>query len=220
MSAQAIREALNASPLLRGCNLEQAEMLACRIYQKGKLISDRPGGRPAVGVLVKGLVDVYSVSLDGREVKLSVLGKGDCFGICNLFAASDMKTVLKCQTDAEILFIPKDTLVGVMKGRPELAMRYAELCSRKIQFLIQRIELLTIHSCRGKVMEYLLTQADEEGLVQIPVSKEDLAKLLGVSRAALFRELAQLQNQGLIRTGGASITILNRVELERFLYLQ
>ena len=63
-------------------------------------------------------------------------------------------------------------------------MRYAALCNRKLQFLLRRIELLTMQSCRGRLIAHLLEQQDEKGVVRLAGSREDLARRLGVSRAA------------------------------------
>ena len=38
------------------------------------------------------------------------------------------------------------------------AMAYAALCNAKIQFLLSRIEMLTMQSCRGKVLAFLLAE--------------------------------------------------------------
>ena len=49
-------------------------------------------------------------------------------------------------------------------------------------------------------------------------SREDLARRLGVSRAALFRELAALQSMGVLRSEGNLLTVLNAPALEKLLY--
>lgn len=95
---------------------------------------------------------------------------------------------------------------------------YAALCNRKIQFLLRRIELLTMQSCRGRLIAHLLEQQDEVGVVKITGSREDLARRLGVSRAALFRELSALQSMGTVSVDGNSITVEDRPLLEELLY--
>ena len=97
-------------------------------------------------------------------------------------------------------------------------MRYAALCNRKLQFLLRRIELLTMQYCRGRLIAHLLEQQDEAGLVKITGSREDLARRLGVSRAALFRELSALQSMGAAAVDGNSIRIQDRPLLEELLY--
>ena len=127
-----------------------------------------------------------------------------------------METVLRCGEETEVLYIPKTVLLSCMEQGAGLAMRYAALCNRKIQFLLRRIELLTMQSCRGRLIAHLLEQQDE--VVKITGSREDLARRLGVSRAALFRELSALQSMGTVSVDGNSITVEDRPLLEELLY--
>lgn len=85
-------------------------------------------------------MDVYSIALDGREILLSQLEKGDCFGVVNLLTNTEFPTVLRCRTDTTLATMPKSQLLAVMEKNSELALRYAGFCNRKMQFLIRRIE--------------------------------------------------------------------------------
>lgn len=217
MTNRNVLEYIAASPLLSGCGIDPS-LLTVRLYRGGQIVSDRPGGKTSVGLVADGRVDVYSVALDGREVQLNALGAGECFGICNLLVPAEMETVLRCRIDTELIFIPKEALVEAMEKNVGFAMRYATFCNEKIQFLLRRIELLTMQSCRGKVIEYLLSHQDFAGQVTPDCSREDLARYLGVSRAALFRELSALQTQGHLAIENGIILIADQAGLEKILY--
>lgn len=217
MTTEEIQSTLEACPLLRGCGIAPEHMTA-RKFRCGQIISDRAEGRSSVGLVASGQVDVYSVAMDGRDVQLNVLEPGECFGISNLLSPADLETVLRCRTETVLLFLPKEILIAAMENDAALAMRYAAHCNQKIQFLIHRIELLTIQSCRGKVIEYLLSQKERDDMVRPNCSREDLARRLGVSRAALFRELSYLQGRGLLASEGSAIVLLDKTGLEQLLY--
>ena len=212
-----IQEKLALSPFLAGASLP-LERVTSKRFRAGQIISDRPGGISSVGMIVSGQVEVYSVALDGKDVQLNTLTAGECFGVCNLLAGTDLETVLRCGEDTEVLYIPKPALRACMERDAGLAMRYAVLCNRKLQFLLRRIELLTMQSCRGRLIAHLLEQQDEKGVVRLAGSREDLARRLGVSRAALFRELSALQSMGAAAVDGNSIRIQDRPLLEELLY--
>lgn len=187
----------------------------CRV---GQIISDCPWGIPSVGVIASGRVDVYSVAIDGRDVQLNSLEAGECFGICNLMVPNELETVLRCAQDGEILYIAKNAILKAMEENPSVLRQYMTLYNKKIQFLLGRIELLTMQSCRGKLLAFLLAQQDNGGCVRMNGSREDLACMLGISRAALFRELAMLQTQGLIQAKGTMLKLLDVPRLEAILY--
>lgn len=218
MKQQRINEILQNSYFFRDCGIDLLK-ISHQELDKGRLISDRQEGKSHVVLVVKGKIEVYSIALDGKEVLLSLLKAGDCFGISNLFLAdTELPTVLMCATDAEVLLIPKDLLIEAMKANGELAIRYATVYNEKIQFLLQKIESLTMQSGKCKVAEYLLSHTDEHNIAVLEHSKEHLASVLGISRASLFRELSYFQNEDIITQDRDGIRINDRQRLESILY--
>ena len=217
MQNHSFNEIIQQSSFLRNCKLDP-EHFVLKSYKKDQLLKDRINDIESVGLIVKGLVTVYSIAADGKKVRLSTLYPGDSFGIANLFEPFSLETLLQCQEDSEILFISKKELQEEMQTNFSLTVDYLRLCNRKIHFLLERIELLTMQSARGKFVEYLLTVSDETDRIDPLYSREDIAKLLGISRAALYREISFLRKKGLIRTEGSSIYILNRNVLEQILF--
>lgn len=195
-----------------------SESVFSQTFRSGQILSDIPRGIPSIGLIIAGSVEVYSVALDGKDILLNELSAGECFGICNLLAQSDMETVLRCGTETEILYIPKSVLQEAMASDGALTLRFAAVCSKKIQFLLRRIELLTMQSCRGRVIAFLLAAQNERREVAFRGSREDLARHLGVSRAALFRELAALQSMGAVSSIGNQFHVVDPDQLEDLLY--
>lgn len=217
MTGQEIASAIESCGLLKNFGI-LTEQTTVRRYRSAQIVSDQMEGQSSVCLVVDGLVDVYSVAMDGKDVQLNTLRPGECFGICNLLAPANLETVLRCRKETVLIFIPKKVLISAMENNPSLAMQYATHCNQKIQFLIRRIELLTMQSCRGKVIEYLLSQRQGDDLVRPNGSREDLARQLGISRAALFRELSYLQAQGCLISEGSAIAITDPAALEQLLY--
>lgn len=201
------------SPFLKGVPLS-SNQVSVRSFRPKQIVSDKPGGVSSVGLVVSGQVMVYSVAIDGKEVQLNSLSPGECFGICNLLITTELKTVLQCVEETSILYIPKTTLLSCMKSDAKLSLRFASLCNTKIQFLLHRIELLTMQSCRARLAAHLLEWQNEEGIVHLIGSRDDLACRLGMSRAALFRELSALQSMKVVAVEGNVIAIKDGVLLE------
>lgn len=214
MESTELGNLLAASPFLADCPLMPGEA-TLRRFRAGQILGDRLDGIPVVGLVISGRVEVYSVALDGKDVLLSTLTAGECFGICNLLADTELETVLRCAQDTDILYIQKAALLRHLQQDAALALRYAALCNQKLQFLIQRIELLTMQSCRGRIAAFLLEREDAAGQVELVGSREDLARQLGVSRAALFRELSALQAMGVLQARGNRLAVLDRDRLEK-----
>ncbi len=209
MTKAHIRAAVAACPLFSGCELDESTLTA-QSFKRGETVADTLDGAPVIGIIAKGRVGVYGISPGESAVSLSSLGTGEAFGISNLFTASALETRLCCQERTDIVFVPKRAFLQMLGSSPVLAERYMTLLNSKIRFLIRRVALLTAHSGRAKLADYLLANAGSDGTVRLDCPKAQLAPLLGMSRAALFRELAALSDAGLIVVAKNCITLLDR----------
>ncbi|HKM05521.1 MAG TPA: Crp/Fnr family transcriptional regulator [Sphaerochaeta sp.] len=186
-------------------------------YPKGQVVGDSDGFVPLAVFVEEGELDVFSVALDGTKILVSTLVKAEVFGISNLFEEEDLRTLLQCRTDCVLLSLPKEELRTAILKSPLAMVEYAKLCNRKIQFLIKRIEQLTLTSARLKVAEYLLDNTTVEQPVLSLVSKESLTLPLGISRASLFRELSALEKMGAVYSNGSTVRVISRKILENTL---
>ena len=121
-----IKAAVEASPLLGGCNLSVSGMNV-KYCHKGQIVSDRQKNEEIIGLVMEGSMDVYSIALDGREILLSQLERGDCFGVVNLLTNTEFPTVLRCRTDTTLATMPKSQLLAVMEKKSELALRICRI---------------------------------------------------------------------------------------------
>lgn len=212
MTELQFKTAIASSPLISSCDIDAHNVLI-RSYRKGQILDDHVAGAAMVGLVLEGIVEVLSVAFDGREISLSELKEGDCFGISDLIDLGLRTTVLKCRKASRILFIPKEELLARIQENPKIALEFIRLYNLKINFLIQRIESLTICSARRKLLEFLLSNQCK-GTVSLDSNRTTLARRLGVSRAALYRELNYLSKGGLIAIDGKTLQLLDISRLE------
>ena len=144
---------------------------------------------------------------------MSTLRVGDCFGIANLFSSQPLPTRLRCEEDTVIAYMAKDCLIDLLARNSALALRFLRINSEKIQFLIRRVQLLQLPSRRLRLAAYLLGEGRED--IRFPGNRDALAAHLGMSRAALFRELSALEKEGVVSTKGTLVRVLRPDELAR-----
>ncbi|MBQ6820682.1 MAG: Crp/Fnr family transcriptional regulator [Clostridium sp.] len=189
-----------------------------KAYKKGQFISDFFDGEYYVGIIEKGEVSVYCISRDGNEVNMSLLKEGDIFGIANIFEEEDLDTVLKCKSDVKAVFYPKKDYIEMMQKDSSINIEYIRYCNKKIQFLLKRIEFLNIQSSKKKLIEHLLEKSGEDDIILLECSKEELSKILSISRASLYRELQLLQSKKYLDFDKNIIKILDKEKLKKYLY--
>ncbi len=190
---------------LRGEVLAAAERVA---VSRGGTIYDRHRFRRCLGLVLRGRIQVR------RETLLvSTLSAGDVFGAAALFTdREDYPTTLTALTDCELLLIPQEGVLRMLRESPGFAEAYVVYLSGRIQFLSSRLDAVSAGSAEGKLARYLLSAADEEGRVDDSATR--MCQRIGVGRATLYRAFGALEQTGAIARERGSVWILDAKKLE------
>lgn len=198
--------------IIRGCGMFEGIDLeglhpVYMEFGRGSEISDVIDGKTYVGIIGSGEADVYTVTDELSQPNVSTQKRGSIFGICNVYIERTMPTRLICKVGCEVVLIPKEEFKNLVLCNRVFQERYLALCNEKIFYLAGKIELLGIYSSKARIAHYLLKRADSDNVVVLDTSKEQLAKYLSISRASLFRGLADFTGQGIIETDGDRVII-------------
>lgn len=197
-----IKKAFSSSVLFQGLPIDKSWFY--KEFSRNDKISEHQNGIDCLGLLIKGSAEVSPG--DGSAV--SRIGAGAEFGICNIFINENMPTEITAKTACKAAFMPKDVFASLLSQDNVLMYRYVRLCNEKMIYLAEKLRLMSIQGCKER-LEFWLRQNSANGEVTVKLSKDDLAKRLGISRASLFRALSQLELSGIISCYGATIVLNN-----------
>jgi len=220
-----IKEILKKSPLFSGLTeLEIGKIRAIGIkkhYQKGQLIFSE--GQKATGFFINlsGQVKIYKLSADGREQILHIIFPTEAFAEAALFAGSTYPAFAESLTQTRVLYFPKESFFGLTRENPQLSLNMIGGLSFWLRRFVDLVEELSLKDVSARVSKYLLDlsirsgRKQEEGIVlELEVSKTQLASRLGTISETLSRAFRKLQDRKIIRVEGKKITVLNREVLE------
>lgn len=193
--------------LFDGIDLTHVDMFYMA-YKRGDTISDEIDGISYVGVLGSGRADVYTLSDELSQPNVSTQEAGSIFGICNVYLDQNMPTRLVCKVACEVVFVSKADFRQLVEESELFRKRYLTLCNQKIIYLAQKIELMGITQSSSRLACYLMKNRDTNQLVTLHTSKEQFAKFLSMSRATLFRCIADFEEKGYIDVKGNEFHIL------------
>ena len=161
-------------------------------------------------VIVRGRVKVLSRDSEGREVILSFIGEGECFGEMALIDGEPRLADVVAIETCELLEISRADFIRAL-------MENAELCFNIMRSLVQRlrratwkIESLALMDTYGRVAKLLLELSEEvdgQRRVQRKITKQDMAKVVGASREMVTRVIKDLESKGFIRNDDGHIVI-------------
>lgn len=203
---------------LSASQLEEVRQIAdYRNYTKGRTVFLE--GDPGIGfyVVVKGQVKVFKLALDGKEHILHIIGAGDPFGEVAVFAGRSFPANAEALAESRLLFFPRDGFVTLISRNPSLAMKMLAVLSMRLRQFAVQIENLSLKEVPGRLASYLIFLANEQEntvAVMLPISKGQLASLLGTIPETLSRIFAKMAGQGLIAVNGRNISILDLAGLE------
>ena len=185
-------------------------------FAAGDIIYDESNFRRSLGFILSGKAEVQTNNA-GHLIILNRLAPPQLFGAAGLFQEDGLYvTRIVALEPSRILFIPQDLLTEAMQKDFTLVENYLAFLSQRIRFLNQKINNFTQAGAEGKLARYLLDMARDQKSesVSFPVSIQNVAKVLNLGRASLYRAFDSLAESGYIRRSGKKIEILDASALE------
>ncbi len=198
--------------LFKGLSQEETEEITTNLsdlrkFKKGEIIYSKTDFPNAIGFVVKGTA--VAVSNNQNETFLNKFEKNMCFGVAAVFGGGENYiSTITAKTDVTILFITEEQLKSIFSAYPETAINYINFLSGKVRFLNNKLCVISCTNACDTLLNYLKSIADAEGYAQIPQSMTLLSKMLGLSRASLYRALDTLLENGNIVRENNNIKVI------------
>ena len=204
-SANALRKSMDEVRLTRGQTLFSEGDQAERLY-----------------VIGEGKIKLGTVSADGRENLLSILGPGDMFGELSLFDLRPRTSTATAVTDVRLFSLGNDDLQELLRARPEVSFYLLQSLAQRFRRVSEIVEDLVFSDVPGRVAKALIQlsgrfgKPTDEGLhVNHDLTQEELAQLVGASRETVNKALADFAGRGWLRLEARAVIILDEERLSK-----
>jgi len=196
---------------------ELSRIAVRRSFRKGERIFSEGDDGAGFYAVLSGRVKISKLSAEGKEQILHLVGPGETFGEVSVFTGQGFPADASAALPTTVLFFPRTAFSGIIRQDPALALNMLAQLSKRLRQFAALIEDLSLKEVPGRLAKYLLylSGRTDGGAVELEISKGDLASLLGTIPETLSRILAKMNRQGLIRSRGVQIGILDREGLER-----
>lgn len=188
-----------------------------KVYEKGRFIYQAGEMNNNLYIIHQGKVKIVRYNPQGKEQIISILSAGAFMGELALFSKQPVTGFSEALEKSEICMIEGDGLRELMRKYPSISLKIMQELATRLDTLEQRLEL-TQSSVEQRLAQYLLEQADEQGRVNLTITKTNLASLLSTSLETLSRKLGVFQDLGYIsHPNPKEIIIRNRTALSALL---
>lgn len=178
-----------------------------RRFEKGEIIVTQGEVPGCVYLLKKGVIKTYNLTSQGEEKPIAFNIMGDAFPEAWIFDKAKYAIYFyEAFTDCEIYCIPKNEYVAFLKGNPEaLYAEYDRLVGKYMNDQL-RVNALEQSKAAEKVLNTIhflclrFGREVKEHQVQIllPLTQQDLANFMGLTRETTGIELKKLQRKGIL----------------------
>jgi CRP-like cAMP-binding protein len=220
-------ELLQRVPLLAGLSTADREALARAVarrrFRRGDIIfqKDEPGH--ALFIVERGSVRIYVPSTQGNDLILAVLGTGDFFGDISLLDGRPRSASAAATAETTLLTLERADFIALITSRPAAAMAVLEAVSRRLRETDEMASDLAFLDVAGRLAKKLLELAGSHGvarpaggtLIDLPITQEELANMIGVTRESVNRNLSDFRRMGLVQNQGRKLIIREPERLRR-----
>jgi CRP/FNR family transcriptional regulator, cyclic AMP receptor protein len=175
-------------------------------------------GEPSthVFILMTGWVKIVAVTTDGHELVLALRGQGDIVGEIAGETSGLRNATVKAVETVRALIVRYDRFGSFLDANPGAGRAYRRLVTLRWNDTATLLRSRAVTTGAQRLARLLLELAAQHGRgadgaihVAMPLSQEELASLIGTSRATVTRALKNWRSRGFIRTGQRRITIIN-----------
>ncbi|MDO8736992.1 MAG: Crp/Fnr family transcriptional regulator [Thermoleophilia bacterium] len=165
--------------------------------------------------LVKtGRVRIYKTGPESREQVLSILGDGQIFGDVPAFDGGPYPASAATMADSEIYLIRSEDFQALVRQHPDVALKIIKVLGQRLRQSMELVRDLSFKQVPHRLAGLLVKLSDEYGvdtekglLIELPLSRQELADIVGTSRETITRELKKMEREGMLVVDRRRLTI-------------
>jgi len=210
--------------LLRGCELfdgvdeaglaEAARLGAARSAARHATLFREGEPADTFMVVVSGRVKLTQVGADGQEVIVRYVGPGEMCAVVAVFPDAAYPATATAVEATRVLAWPRSEVERLLRRQPAVALNALRILSARTRELQERVRELATEKVAQRIARALIRLARQAGrrveggvLIDLPLSREDLAKVAGTTLFTVSRTLSAWEADGIVSTGRERVLI-------------
>lgn len=174
-------------------------------------------GLPALGFYVPcaGRVKLSRADPHGRQQILRIVDPGGVCGVESLLPDACYTATAEALEQSQAAFIKRDQLLHLLREVPRVALTLLGHISRMLAETEIRLAQVALGNVRTRLGALLVDLAERYGeedetgaiMVRTPLTRAEMAAMVGMSPETAMRTLAEFVSEGLVRTAGRDLII-------------
>jgi len=221
MTTAELARILRTTDLFGSVPAEDLEAVAAasrlRVYRRGQVVCTAGDPGETVIVVVSGRLRVVVRSADGGELTLTVIQPAGVFGEVAAVDGGPRSADAETLEESQLLLIPRETVQDICGRVPSVALALARSIAATLRRLTDNASDLVFLDLPRRVAKVLLSQpADDDGVIRLKMSQEQLAHQAAGSRQSVNAALRGFERRGWIEIHDRAVTVKHASALARF----
>jgi CRP/FNR family transcriptional regulator, cyclic AMP receptor protein len=196
-------------------------------FMKDEFICSLGRTNEDIYLLMSGRVKLYELTAEGKEVILWFCIPGELFGVPDALIANHFSSrQINAQSCgyAELLCIDHQAFLDFIDNNPSVVLPLIQLLSFRFREVAEVLSDITSSDVTSRVVKLLLRlsgrygkQVDGGVFLELPITHQEMADMIGASRQTVTTVLGDLKRQGLIHMEQRTMFLRDGAWLEKFL---
>lgn len=188
-------------------------------YYKKRSIVYREGGRNSgIYCILKGILKIYKIGANGKQHIIRFAQKGDIIAYRSLITNELACTSAQAIEDVVLGHILYPHLLSLLQQNWNFTHGIMKMMCKELRESNTIVTDIAQKSVRERTAEILLLLksefgVDRQGALQIILTREELANMVGTVTESLIRVMSEFKHEGLLEFPGRKIVFLNAIKL-------
>ncbi|MDY6018866.1 MAG: Crp/Fnr family transcriptional regulator [Anaerococcus sp.] len=189
--------------------LEKTLQIEEKIYKKNSYIFMQNDKAKNLYYLLEGDIIVSKVDFNGKRSIVQNFKDKVLFGEIYAYLNETYDFSAMANEDSKVLAIKDFKKIFSIDLDRSFLLSFIDLIAKKCLLLSRKNQINTQFTLRQKIANYLIYN-EEKNVVNLEMTREELADFLATTRPSLSRELSKMKSEGIIDVKGKIIKILDK----------
>jgi CRP-like cAMP-binding protein len=166
--------------------------------------------------VIEGWFKAEKTSMDGRQATLRFMGPGELINELSIFSTVGNAVTVIAMADAKVLILAQKDVEQCLQSYSSFSRAVIERLALRIQYLLDQIEDLSLHTVEERLARFLLAQSEDDVWERKTwITQTEIAARLGTVLDVVNRNLQKLVKDNIIEIQRDQILIIDRARLEK-----
>ena len=193
------------------------DVKTAREYSPGTVIYDQGEDCGGIHCLKSGLIGIRRLDENGHSTLLRLVYPGKTLGYRSFLRKAPHDNAAEVLMPSTVCLVGRSTVRALLQKNPELGLRFLDHSLSELKDTEDRYLESVTWKAKTRLLHVLLVLNERFGSetengehqIELPVSRQDLAELIGTAPETMSRIIHRIQTEGLAQFDGRTVRILD-----------